>query len=98
MLLDYALREVTRKAKDLRVLDRVEGTIDGTGADTQILQVVYSTHKIGKSLVFFRLIGENQCGRITRNTEKNLPGLAMNMMNKCAKFHKDTVEPVLATT
>ena len=24
---------------------------------------------------FFRLIGENQCGRITRNTEKNLPGL-----------------------
>ena len=26
---------------------------------------------------FFRLIGKNQCGRITRNTEKNLPGLTV---------------------
>ena len=27
---------------------------------------------------FFLLIGENQCGRITRNTEKNLSGLRID--------------------
>ena len=48
MLLDYPLPEVTWKAVDLRVLDRVEGTIDSTGVDTQTLRW-YSMQEIGQS-------------------------------------------------
>ena len=52
MLLDYPLPDFTSKVVDLRVLDRVEGTVDGTGADTQTL-CWDSMQKIGKSTNFF---------------------------------------------
>ena len=48
MLLDYPLPEVTWKAVDWRVLDRVERTVNDTGADTQTL-CWDSAQKIGKS-------------------------------------------------
>ena len=72
MLLDYPLPEVTWKAVDLRVLDRVEGTVAGTGADTQTLCLGFHAENRKEHLIFFRLIGENHCRCITRNTEKKL--------------------------
>ena len=87
--LDYPLPAVTWKAVDLRVLDRVEGTVDGTGCGHANFVLGFHTENRKEHLIFcffFRLIGENQCGCTTRNTEKNLPGL--NSRNQPATWSK----------
>ena len=52
MLLNCPLPEVTWKSVDLRVLDRMEGTVDGTGEDMQTL-CWNSAEKTGESPFFF---------------------------------------------
>ena len=85
MLLDYALPEVKPQTyRGSACTGRSSSGGDGTstGVDTQTLWWD-STQQIGKPpyyFFFFSVIGENQCGCITRNTERNLHGLnAQNM-------------------
>ena len=77
MLLDYILPEVTWKAVDLQVVDRVEGWSTVVYRCEHANFVLISLRKSEWAL-FFRLLGENQCECTTTNTEKhrnNLPGL-----------------------